>query len=129
MFLISFFKGVGKVFKAIGVAFVKVFTSPQAQEVFRLIIEKILPEAKPIVESIRAIIKDPANATVPEIIALYSSFGKTISTIVDTKEAKQNALLNLATELLDAVLPEKYAVPLLHSAIEIALSALKAEGK
>ena len=126
MFLIDFFKGVGKVFKAIGKAFLKVFSSKEAQAVFQLIVEKILPEAKPIVEAIRAIIASPTDATVEEIIDLYRQMGRVVTDIADNPTAKANALLNLATEILSDVFPQ-YSTPLLHSAIELALSGIKAE--
>ena len=126
MFLIDFFKGVGKVFKAIGKAFLKVFSSKEAQAVFQLIVEKILPEAKPIVEAIRAIIASPTDATVDEIIDLYRQMGRVATNIADNPTAKANALLNLATEILSDVFPQ-YSTPLLHSAIELALAGIKAE--
>ena len=126
MFLIDFFKGVGKVFKAIGKAFLKVFSSKEAQAVFQLIVEKILPEAKPIVEAIRASIASPTDATVEEIIDLYRQMGRVVTDIADNPTAKANALLNLATEILSDVFPQ-YSTPLLHSAIELALSGIKAE--
>lgn len=124
-----FFNSIGRFFKAIGRAFVKIFSSKEAQETLRIIFEKILPEAKTIVERIRAIIPDPSKATVQEIIDLYRSFGYVISDIKDDPKAKGNALLNIASELISAALPDKYETPLIHSAIELALSALKADGK
>lgn len=129
MFLLDFFSGVGKVFTAIGKAFVKVFSSKEAQAMLEIVVSKLLPEARPIVEGIRAIVSSPTDATVQDIIRVYTEFGKVIGTISENPTAKANALLNLATELLDEVLPEKYETPLLHSAIEIALGALKSEGK
>ena len=129
MFLIDIFKGLGGFFKRIGKAFAKVFTSKQAQEVFALILENILPEAKEIVASIRQYVKNPASCTVQDIYDLYKKFGEEINFVGDNVAAKQNAVLNLATTLLDAVLPQKYATNLLHSAIELALSGLKAEEK
>ena len=129
MFLIDFFRGAGRFFEKIGKAFYKVFSSEQAQKMLETVMVSILPEAVPIVEGIRSIIKSPTDATVPEIIDLYKQFGKTINAVVDDPVAKANDLLNLATQLLDEALPDKYETPLLHSAIELALSGLKSEGK
>jgi len=120
MFLIDFFKAVGRLFK-------KIFSSPQAQAVMMLILKNILPTAVPIVAGIREFIEDPANATVTDILKLYGHFQITVDDVLDNPTAKANALLNLATQLLDAALPKQYSTPLLHSAIELALSGLKAE--
>ena len=117
------------IFRAIGRGFKKVFGSKEAQAALFTIVNGVLPQARPIVESIRAIVKSPTQATVPEIIDLYKQFGVVINDIADDPKAKANALLNLATDLLRDVLPEQYDTPLLESAITMALAALKAEGK
>ena len=122
MFLITFFKAIGR-------AFAKIFKSKEAQAVLAIVFEKILPEAKPIVERIRSIIGNPSNATVFEIIDLYGEFNRTITDIADNPTAKKDAVLHLAEDLVRAALPDKYETPLIQSAINLALSGIQAEGK
>ena len=125
----DFFRRIGSGFKALGGFIWKVFKSEQAQAVFQTILENILPEAKPIVESIRRLVGSPTTATVDQIIALYTSFGKTLEAIKDDPGAKAIALRNLAFELITDALPDKYDTPLINAAIELALSGIKAEEK
>jgi len=127
MFLFSIFRKIGSIFKKIAVSLAKVFTSPQAQAALQIIVDQILPKAKPIVAKIRAIIRDPGNATVQEILEVYEHFGAVAGDILDNPEAKGHALLDLATELLRVVIPERFSTPMVHSAIELALSAIRAD--
>lgn len=121
MFLVTFIKAIGRLFA-------KVFTSKEAQDVMKTILETILPEAVPIVQQIREMVSDPGKATAQDVIDLYKSFGRTAQGIYTTRQWREHALLDLATEILREKLPQKYSTPLLHSAIELALSGLKARG-
>jgi hypothetical protein len=119
-FLFSWFSKIGK-------TFVKLFKSKAAQNVLSIIIEQILPEAKPIVASIQNIINHPSQATIADIINLYTNFKQEIGYIEDNAQAKGNAVLNLAVMLLKDKLGPKYNTPLLEAAITTALASLRAE--
>jgi hypothetical protein len=122
MFIITGLKWIGK-------QFAKFFRSKEAQEMLAIVFTKILPEAKPIVENIRSIIGSPSQATVPQIMNLYEQMGKTAGLILDNPAAKGHAILDLASELVSAAIPDRYETPLIHSAIELALAGIKAEAK
>jgi hypothetical protein len=122
MFLITFFKSIGKLFA-------RIFKSKEAQDVVQLIFTKLLPEAVPIVAKIRAIVPNPTQATVQDIIGVYRECGQVFSGIAANPQQKKDALRNLAADLLRAALPDKYETPLINSAIELAVAGIQAEAK
>jgi len=123
------FSSIWKILSAIGSALKKVFTSKEALAVMQIIMEKVLPEAKPIVASIREFIASPSQATVQDILDVYKKFNVAIDAIADDPISKGDALLHLATTLVDAATGGRFATPLIHSAIELALSGIQAEEK
>ena len=114
-------------FRKIYGALKKIFHSKEARAVLQIIVEQLLPESVRIVAEIQEIIKSPSKATVQQIIALYKSFGVAVDEVIDTVEGRQVAVRDLAVILLQQAKSHVYDLPLLHSAIELALSKIQVE--
>jgi hypothetical protein len=81
--------------------------------------------AEPIVKAIAAL---TPNRTVQEITAAYEKYGVPVAgTIANDPTSTGNALLNLATTILQKNHAPDAAVSLLNTAVQLALTAVKAQ--
>ena len=86
----------------------------------------LFPVARPIVEEIKGIVGNPADASVKDILKLYRRFGFVARKITDDPVVKGNALLNLASQIMRERFPS-YDTPLIQIAINMALMELMDE--
>ena len=101
-----------------------IFQSPRLATVATTI-ENLVPLAVPIVQDIAAI---TPNKTVQQVAAAYQKYGVPLAQGLGSSSgpvAIGNALLNLATEVLQKNHAPTAAVSLLNTAVQLALVGLK----
>jgi len=98
------------------------FESPKAKAI-EAELASLTEAAFPIVQAIAALVP---NKTVQEIAAAYEHYGIPLATQITTDpNSVGNALLNLATALLQKTQAPDAAVSLLNTAVQLAVTALK----
>jgi len=99
------------------------FSKPAVQAAFNTVAQ-VLVVAEPIVAEIAALVP---NKTVAEIMAAYEAYGVPVAaTIAADPTSTGNALLNLATTLVDQKIKNAAATNIIQTAVQIAVTALKA---
>lgn len=99
------------------------FHKPAVEEAFNTV-AKIIPEAEPIVADIAAL---TPNKTVQEIQTAYDKYAVPFSGVVESDpNAVGNALLNLATTVVNKNLKSPAAQNLVNTAVQLAVTAAKA---
>ena len=102
-----------------------IVTGPKAQQAVAKA-AALVELALPIVQQLSVL--SPATAKVGEVIALYQKHGvPVVSEYVDNPQSIGNALLNLATEILKRKLPADTATNIVQTAVQLAVTALKAK--
>jgi len=99
------------------------FTNPKVEAAFNTVAE-IVQVAEPIVADIAAL---TPNRTVAEIEAAYTKYAVSVAGQISSDPTSTgNALLNLATEVVNKNLHTPAAVNLVNTAVQIAVTAAKA---
>lgn len=102
-----------------------IITSPKAQQAIAKA-ASLVDLALPVVQQLSVL--SPSTAKVSEVIALYQKHGvPVVSEYVDNPQSIGNALLNLATEILKRKLPADVATNVIQTAVQLAVTALKAK--
>jgi len=102
-----------------------VIVGPKAQQAIAKA-ASLVEQALPIVQQLSVL--NPKTAKVGEVVELYKKYGVPIvSDYLENPESIGNALLNLATAILKRKLPESVATNIIQTAVQLAVTALKAK--
>jgi len=102
-----------------------VIVSPKAQQAIAKA-ASLVELALPIVQQLSVL--NPKTARVSEVVALYNKYGvPVVADYIEDPQSIGNALLNLATALLKRKLPANTATNIIQTAVQLAVTALKAK--